>query len=168
VWLPAIWWLPRPAHQTDNCQSKPVLLQFILKRKFILLCYQIHFPCPLAPQPPKNPNIIRLPNWIKKWQSMYIKNMENIHKTICDDETQLKQMNVRKSRFLQSDLSDGKQSILFRFAICIPITFYNSSGNPLIAKAKNELSHPTSDQRHQNHAAFLLQLCTKNCAWIIM
>jgi hypothetical protein len=94
----------------------------------------------------------------------YAKFMENIHKTICDDETQLKQMNVRKSRFLQSDPSDGKQSILFRFTICIPITFYNSSGNSLIAKAKNELSQPTSDQRHQNHAAFLLQLSTKNCA----
>jgi hypothetical protein len=43
--------------------------------------------------------------------------MENINKTICDDETQLKHMNVRKSRFLQPNPSDGKQSILFRFAI---------------------------------------------------
>jgi hypothetical protein len=66
--------------------------------------------------------------------------MENINKTICDDQTQLKHMNVRKSRFLQPNPSDGKQSILFRFAICIPIAFYNSSGNSLIAKAKNELS----------------------------
>lgn len=53
----------------------------------------------------------------------HAKFMENIHKNICDDETQLKQMNVRKSGFLQSDPADGKQSILFRFAIHIPITF---------------------------------------------
>jgi hypothetical protein len=97
---------------------------------------------------------------------MYIKNMQSSWRTFTRPFVMMKhkQMNVRKSRFLQPDPSDGKQSIPFRFAICIPITFYNSSGNSLIAKAKNDLSQPTSDQRHQNHAAFLLQLSTKNCA----
>lgn len=44
--------------------------------------------------------------------------MENIHKTICDDETQLKEMNVRKSRFLRSihQMATNQSSLGLQFA----------------------------------------------------
>lgn len=44
--------------------------------------------------------------------------MENIHKTICDDETQLKQMNVRKVGFcsLIHQMANNQSSLGSQFA----------------------------------------------------